>query len=69
MCNKAVDNSAYALKFAPDWYKTQEMCIKAIDNYPSTMLFVPACYKTKEMCNKAINTFSLDSVLDRYMSQ
>ena len=45
------------------------MCIKAIDNYPSTMLFVPACYKTKEMCNKAINTFSLDSVLDRYMSQ
>ena len=72
MCDKAVDNYAYALEFIPDCYKTQKMCNKAINTYPSPILFVPECYKTQEMCDKAVNTcccFLFHSVPDQYKTQ
>ena len=46
MCNKSVHNYAHAVKFIPDWCKTQEMCIKLVDDYLSAIKFVPECYDT-----------------------
>ena len=48
MCDKAIDNYAYALEFVSDCCKTQKMCNKAANTYPSTMRFVPECYKTQK---------------------
>ena len=55
MCDEAVDNYPDALKFPPDYYKTQIMCDKPVNSYDSTMEFVPECHKTQEMCHRAVN--------------
>ena len=41
MCDKAVNNYAYALEFVPNRHKTQEVCDKAVDDNPSTIKYVP----------------------------
>ena len=54
MSDKAVDNYAHALEFAPDCYKTQEMKIK-----PSILMLQYNMFlnsKTQEMCDKGVNT-------------
>ena len=51
MCDKAVDNYSYALKFVSDCYKPQKNCNKAVGTYPSAMQFVPECYKSQETGN------------------
>ena len=43
MCNKAVDNYLYALKFVSEYFMTQEMCDKAVGNLYSKIQFVPKC--------------------------
>ena len=35
MCDKAVDDYSHALRFVPDFNKTQEICNKAVGNYIS----------------------------------
>ena len=35
MCDKAVNNYAYALEFVPDGYQTQTMYNKAVNNSPA----------------------------------
>ena len=34
MCNKSADNCANAIKFVPDWYRTQERCDKPVYDNP-----------------------------------
>ena len=41
MCNKAVYNYSYALKFIPECYKMQEMYDKVANTHSSTIEFVP----------------------------
>ena len=55
MCNKAVHNYAYVLRFFLDCSKTQEMCNKPV-NTSSAIKFFPECYKTQEICDKAVDT-------------
>ena len=31
MCDEAVDEKPYYLKYVPDWFITKEMCAKAVD--------------------------------------
>ena len=40
MCDQAVDNYPYALKFVPDCYMNQKLCEKGVDTHPSTIAFV-----------------------------
>ena len=84
MCIKAI-NYPSTIKYAPDWYKTQERCIraysfvfnsvpdryKAVDYNSYTLDLVSDWYKSKEMCNKAVNDYSiaLEFVTDWYKSK
>ena len=60
MCDKAVDDYAYALGFVPNCFKTQKMCNKAVNTYLFTMRFFPEYYKSQEMF------FVFHSVTDRH---
>ena len=62
MCNKAVDNQAYALKFTFDCYKTQRCAVK---------LSIVILLQYNSLCDKSVNTcpFIIDSVPDLYKSQ
>ena len=41
MCDKAVSNNSFTLKYCLDRNKTQEMCDKAIDALLPALKFVP----------------------------
>ena len=41
MCNEAVDQSSYALKYIPNHFKTQEMCSQDVSNNPYLLNHVP----------------------------
>ena len=55
MCNKGVDNYAYALGSVPDCSKSQKTCNKAVCTYASAIQFVPDRFKTEEKCDKVIS--------------
>ena len=47
MCDEAIDNYPYVLKFVPDCYMMQKMCDKAVNTYHSTKQFLDAIRLTK----------------------
>ena len=55
MCIKAI-NYPSTIKYAPDWYKTQERCIRA---YSFVFNSVPDRYKAVDY-----NSYTLDLVSD-----
>ena len=71
MYNKAVENYAHALVFAPYSYKSQKMYKKSVDSYPVAIKLVPEKYKTVKMCDEAVDTcpFVFDSVPDQYKTK
>ena len=48
MCERAVENEPYSLKFAPDHFKTQDMCDDAAWRDPSYLWFAPDWFVTQE---------------------
>ena len=59
MCDKAVDNYVYALKFVFDCHKTQKMCKESY----WCLSFVIDCL-TQRICDKIVS--NLKYYLDRY---
>ena len=61
MCNEAIAKSSYALRYVPDYLKTQEMCKETVSNNPAVLFLVPDHLKTQGMCNEAleVNPWSL----------
>ena len=49
MCDEAVRNIPWALKFVPDRFKTEEMCIKTLEVYLWLLKYVPDHLKTRKM--------------------
>ena len=41
MCDKAVSNNTFMIKYCLGRYTTQEMCDKAVDDFLSALKFVP----------------------------
>ena len=41
MCEKAVNDYHFMLKFVLDWHKNQDMCEKVIDSYPYYWFVTP----------------------------
>ena len=48
MCERAVENEPYNLKFVPDHFKMQGICDKAVTDDPRTLLFVPDWFVSRE---------------------
>ena len=48
ICNRAVRNNPWVLRFIPDHFKTDEMCNEAIEDEPETLDYVPDHFKTKK---------------------
>ena len=48
--DNVVSNYSHALKFAPNFWKTQKVCNKVADTYPSGIHFVSEYYKIQKMC-------------------
>ena len=61
MCNEVVAQSSYALRYVPDYLKTQEMCKEAISNKPAVLFLVPDHFKKHDMCIEGleVDTWSL----------
>ena len=55
MCDKAVSDYPFMLKYCRDRYKTQEMCDKSVSYYPFMLKYCRDRCKTQEMCDKAIS--------------
>ena len=55
MCNEAVRNKPYTLRYVPDHLKTQGMSNKVAAFNPWQLEYVPNHFKTPEMCNKDVD--------------
>ena len=71
MCNGAVAQSSYALRYVPDELKTQEMCNEAIRENPAAFFLNPDDLKTEEMYIKAleVDPWQLYNVPDHFKTQ
>ena len=49
MCESAVENESYNLKFVPDHFKTHEMCEKTVRGDPYSLQHVPDWFVTREL--------------------
>ena len=64
MCDKAVSEDHFMLKYYHDRYKTQEMCDKAVDGFLSALKFVLDWFVTSKMIKKLYTAlFADDDVL------
>ena len=64
MCDKAVSNDPFMLKYCPDRYKIQEMCDKAVEDLLSALKFVPDWFVTSKIIKKLDNTlFANDDII------
>ena len=54
MCNQAVRNHPYTLKYVPDKLKAQEMCDDAVHKDVWLLEYVSDSFKTQEMCERAV---------------
>ena len=54
MCNYAVKNLRFTIKYVPEQYKTKNMSNRAFLENSGMLKSVPNWYKTQEMCIKAI---------------
>ena len=48
MCEKAVENEPYSLKFVPDHFEMQEICDKVVRDDSSSLQYVPDWFVTRE---------------------
>ena len=48
MCERAVENEPYNLKYVPDHFKTQGICDKAVRDDSSSLQYVPDWFVTRE---------------------
>ena len=55
MCDKAISNDPFMLKYYLDRNKTQEMCDKAVNDFLPTLNFVPDRFVTSKMNKKLHN--------------
>ena len=59
MFNVIVCNSPWALRFIPDYLKTNEMCDEAVCTEPRSLECVPGHLKIERICKEAVRTNSL----------
>ena len=52
MCNKAVNTDPFAIQFAADQYKTQEICVKICS---FVFISVSDLYNTRELLKYSLN--------------
>ena len=64
MCEKAVENEQYTLKYVLDHLKTEDMCKKAIEEDPHMVRYVPDHLKTQEMTTGLLKNLFLIIVSD-----
>ena len=57
MCNKAVSENPFMLKYCHDKYKTQEICDKVADDFLTALKFVPDWFVTSKMIKKTFYCF------------
>ena len=57
MCNKAVSENPFMLKYCHDKYKTQEICDKVADDFLPALKFVPDWFVTSKMIKKTFYCF------------
>ena len=71
MCNEAVAQSSYALKYVPDYLKSPEMCKEVVCNNPAVLFLVPDHFKTQDMYNEAleVDPWSLYDIPDYLKTQ
>ena len=71
MCEKAVKDEPYVMKYVPDHFKTQKMCYKAVKNDPSFLQLVSDHFKTQKLCYKAVKNDPsfLQSVPDWFITK
>ena len=71
MCERAVGDYPWVLKFVLDKYKTKEMCERAVEKEPYTLDYVPDQYKMQEICDAAVEKepWLLEYVPDWFVTQ
>ena len=57
MCDKAVSNDGFMLKYCINRYKTQAMCDEAIDDFLPALKFNPHWFVTSKMMKKNFMMF------------
>ena len=64
ICNKAVSNDPFMIKYCLDRYKAQEMCDKAVDDFLPALKFVPNWFVISKMVKKLDHVlFANDDIL------
>ena len=48
MCNKAVEENPWMMRYVPNHFKTQEMCNKAVQREPKTLEFIQDWFGMQE---------------------
>ena len=48
MCERAIEEDSYNLKFLPDHFKTKKMCDNAVCRRPWSLEYVPDWFVTRE---------------------
>ena len=74
MCEKAVENYLWCLRYVSDWPKTVEMCERTIEKYPYNpcmLRHVPDHLKTLEMCERAVEKYrqAIEFISDHLKTQ
>ena len=55
MCNKDVNTYPYAIRFASECYKRQEICDKAVNTSSVTFFSASDRNKNQEICNRLVS--------------
>ena len=64
MCDKAVSNDPFMVKYCVDRYKTQEMCNKAVNDFLPALKFIPDWFVTSKLSKSLDDAlFSNDDIL------
>ena len=64
MCDKAVSNDLFMIKYCLGRYKTQEICDKAVNDFLPALKLVPDWFVTSKMVKKLHNPlFTDDDIL------
>ena len=63
MCDKAVYQNSFMVKYCHDKYKTQELCDKAVDDFLPALKFVPDWFATSKMIKKLSTALYADNGL------
>ena len=70
MCNEAMGNNPYMLRYVPDHFKTEEMGDDAAEASPQQLKYVPDQHKMQKICDEAVidDSSSLQYVSDWFVT-